>query len=175
MRGRWMLLAALALPVVAWSQTLQVPEEGWLVVVVRHAEKAQDDPRDPGLSDAGLARAAALAGRLRELSLAAAYATPFRRTQLTAQPSASAQGLEVEVREFVSRDPDEDAQALRETLLREHRGEAVLVVGHSNTVPAIVEALSGQEAEPMPETEYDRLSLIRIEADGRAELRVERY
>jgi len=79
------------------------------------------------------------------------------------------------VREFVSRDPDEDARALRETLLREHRGEAVLVVGHSNTVPAIVEALSGEEAEAMPETEYDRLSLIRIEADGHVELRVERY
>jgi broad specificity phosphatase PhoE len=145
-----MLLAALALPLAAGAQVPPVPSDGLLVVVVRHAEKAQDDSRDPDLNEAG-------------------------RAQQTAQPSAEAQGLEVEVREFVSRDPDEDARALRETLLREHRGEAVLVVGHSNTVPAIVEALSGQKAEPMPETEYDRLSLIRIEADGRAELRVERY
>lgn len=175
MSGRWMLLAALALPTVAWSQAPQVPADGLLVVVVRHAEKAQDDPRDPGLSDAGRRRAGALAERLRDLPLAAVYATPFRRTQLTAQPSAAARAIEVEVREFASRDPDEDARALRETLLREHRGEAVLVIGHSNTVPAIIEALSGEEAEAMPETEYDRLSLIRMEADGRVELRVERY
>lgn len=172
---RWMLLAALAWPQSAPALEWQVPPEGLLVVVVRHAEKAQDDPRDPSLSERGRQRAEALAGRLRDLSLAAAYATPFRRTQLTAQPVAGAQGIEVEVREFVSRDPDEDARALRDTLLHEHRGEAVLVVGHSNTVPAIVEALSGEEAEAMPESEYDRLSLIRIEADGRAELRVERY
>ena len=152
---RWMLLAALAWPLSAPALAWQVPPEGLLVLVVRHAEKAQD--------------------LLLNLPLAAAYATPFRRTQLTARPVAAAQGIEVEVREFVSRDPDEDARALRETLLRAHRGEAVLVVGHSNTVPAIVEALSGEEAEAMPESEYDRLSLIRIESDGRAELRVERY
>jgi broad specificity phosphatase PhoE len=151
------------------------PADGLLLVVVRHAERASDTARDPELSAVGQVRAQALAERLRELPLAAVYATPFRRTQLTARPSAEAQGIEVEVRDFVSRNPDEDALALRETLLREHRGEAVLVVGHSNTVPAIVEALSGQDAEAMPETEYDRLSLIRIEADGRAELRVERY
>jgi|JI8StandDraft_2_1071088.scaffolds.fasta_scaffold76492_2 broad specificity phosphatase PhoE len=172
---RWMLLAALAWPLSAPALEWQVPPEGLLVVVVRHAEKAQDDPRDPSLSETGRQRAAALATQLQGLRLAAIYATPFRRTQLTAQPSAAAQGLQIEVREFASRDPDEDARALRETLLREHRGEAVLVVGHSNTVPAIIEALSGEEAEAMPETEYDRLSLIRIEADGRAELRVERY
>jgi broad specificity phosphatase PhoE len=151
------------------------PADGLLLVVVRHAEKASAEARDPDLSAAGQVRAQALAERLRELPLAAVYATPFRRTQLTAWPSAETQGIEVEVRDFVSRNPDEDALALRETLLREHRGEAVLVVGHSNTVPAIVEALSGQDAEAMPETEYDRLSLIRIESDGRAELRVERY
>ncbi len=175
MSGRWMLLAALALPLAAGAQTPPVPSDGLLVVVVRHAEKAEDDPRDPNLSEVGRVRAVALAERLRALPLAAIYATPFRRTRQTASPSAAAQGIEVEVREFVSRDPDEDARALRETLLREHRGEAVLVVGHSNTVPAIVEALSGEEAEAMPETEYDRLSLIRIEADGHVELRVERY
>jgi broad specificity phosphatase PhoE len=146
-----------------------------VVVVVRHGEKAADDARDPSLSSVGVERAHALAQRLRGLPLAAAYATPFRRTQLTAAPSASAAGIEVTVREFASRNPDEDALALREQLLRDHRGEAVLVVGHSNTVPAIVEALSGREAEPMPETEFDRLSVVRLRADGSAVLSVQRY
>jgi broad specificity phosphatase PhoE len=152
-----------------------VPADGLLVVVVRHAEKAGDDPRDPGLSSAGERRALALAERLQGFALAEIYATPFRRTQLTAGPSAAARGLQVQVREFGSRDPDEDALQFREALLRSHRGEAVLVVGHSNTVPAIVEALAGAPAEAMPETEYDRLSIVRIAADGSAELTVERY
>lgn len=155
---------------------LAMPEHGGLlVIVVRHAEKAADDARDPSLSSAGAARAEVLASRLAGLPLAAAYATPFRRTQLTAAPSASAAGIEVTVREFASRNPDEDALALREQLLRDHRGEAVLVVGHSNTVPAIVEALSGSEAEPMPETEFDRFSVVRLRADGSAVLSVQRY
>lgn len=152
-----------------------MPPEGLVVVVVRHAEKASNTARDPDLSAAGRARAEALAERLRGLPLAVAYATPFKRTQQTAAPTAQAQGVELVVREFSSRDPDTDAQALREALLRDHRGEAVLVVGHSNTVPAIVEALSGVEVEVMPETEYDRISLVRMAADGSAELSVERY
>lgn len=158
------------------AELLAPPTGGELVVVVvRHGEKAADDARDPSLSSAGAARAQVLASRLAGLPLAAAYATPFRRTQLSAAPAASAAGIEVTVREFASRNPDEDALALREQLLRDHRGEAVLVVGHSNTVPAIVEALSGSEAEPMPETEFDRLSVVRLRADGSAVLSVQRY
>ena len=169
-------VAAAGAPARAERESLARPErEGLLVIVVRHAEKATDDARDPSLSSAGMERAQMLASRLAGLPLAAAYATPFQRTQLSAAPAASAAGIEVTVREFVSRDPDEDAVALREQLLRDHRGEAVLVVGHSNTVPAIVEALSGRAAEPMPETEFDRLSIVRLRADGSARLSVERY
>lgn len=175
MAGRWMLMAALAMPLAAGAEPPQVPADGLLVLVVRHAEKAQDDPRDPSLSAAGQARARALVQRLGPLRLAAVYATPYLRTRQTAAPSAESQVLEVSVRAFASRDPDQDAQALREELLRDHRGEAVLVVGHSNTVPAIVEALSGVAAEAMPEDEYDRLSCVWVRGDGSAELRVERY
>jgi len=177
------LAAVAAAGVAAWSVALAVGPfalaaphaEGLLVVVVRHAEKASDNPRDPGLSPLGKQRAEMLARRLSGLPLAAAYATPFKRTQRTARAVAEQQGIAVTLREFVSRNADEDAQALRQMILNQHRGEAVLVVGHSNTVPAIVEALSGIEAEPMPETEYDRLSVVRIDADGSAQLQVERY
>lgn len=177
MNVRWGgLWVALCLPaMVSAGDWDTAPEAGLLVVVVRHAEKAQNDPRDPDLSVAGQVRANALAERLRALRLAAAYTTPYKRTQQTASPSARAQNIEVVAREFSSRDADVDAAALREELLRDHRGETVLVVGHSNTVPAIVEALSGADADAMPETEYDRLSLIRVEADGSARLRVERF
>ena len=54
-------------------------------------------------------------------------------------------------------------------------GSTVLVVGHSNTVPGIVEALSGQAAEAMPETEYDRYTLVLLDTDGGARVITSRY
>ncbi|QCW25685.1 histidine phosphatase family protein [Lysobacter enzymogenes] len=55
-------------------------------ILVRHAEKASDDPRDPTLSAAGLERAQRLAARLREEPLGAVYVTGYRRTCRPASP-----------------------------------------------------------------------------------------
>ncbi len=51
----------------------------------------------------------------------------------------------------------------------------VLIAGHSNTVPDIVAALCACKIAAMPDHEYDRLSIVRIDADGHARLTVERY
>lgn len=139
-------------------------------VVVRHAEKATDDPENPSLSAAGQARADALAARLHDAPLVAAYATEFRRTQQTAQPTANAHRLPVEP--YYARGPaDEVAARWRQA----HRHGTVLVVGHSNTVPDLVAALCECMTAPMDDREYDRLSLVRIDGDGRATLEVQRY
>ena len=104
-------------------------------IVVRHAEKI-DASRDPGLSATGQARAQALAGLLAGEPLAAAYATEFQRTQQTALPSAEAHHL------AVTRYPaGSPAIAFADQLRATHPRASVLVVGHSNTVPAIVAAL----------------------------------
>ena len=63
-------------------------------VVVRHAEKV-DDGNDPSLAPAGQARAQALAHRLRGDLLGGVYATGYRRTQETAQPTARSHGMPV--------------------------------------------------------------------------------
>lgn len=139
-------------------------------VVVRHAEKATDDPQDPGLSAAGLARAEALAKRLHDAPLVAAYATEFRRTQQTAQPAAAAHGRSVDA--YYARGP---AGEIAAQWKQAHRGGTVLAVGHSNTVPELVAALCGCPAAPMDDSEYDRLSIVRIDAGGAATLDVQRY
>lgn len=139
-------------------------------VVVRHAEKATDDPENPRLSALGQARAAALAERLRDAPLVAAYATEYRRTQQTAQPSADAHTLPVTA--YYARGP---ASEIAAQWKQAHKGGTVLVVGHSNTVPDLVAALCSCTAAPMDDSEYDRLSIVRIGGDGRATLEVGRY
>ena len=47
-------------------------------------------------------------------------------------------------------------------LRADHRGETVLVVSHSNTVPAIINALGGGPFEQLPHTEYDALFVVTI-------------
>lgn len=134
-------------------------------VLVRHAEKANDDPKDPSLSEAGMARAARLADALADTPLAAAYATAYRRTRSTAAPAAARQGIAVTTYD-ASRPAAEFAAALRQA----HAGRTVLVVGHSNTVPALAAALCACEVAPMREDEFDRRIDIRIAADGRVSM-----
>lgn len=138
---------------------------GATFVVVRHAEKTADGTRDSPLNQAGLARARALAQRLAGVSLVAAYATPFKRTRQTAQPSATLHGLAV-----TSYDPATPANDFAARLRAEHGRGVVLVVGHSNTVSEIVSALCTCSVAAMGEDEYDRIYTVHIGKDGRVVL-----
>lgn len=138
-------------------------------IVVRHAEKV-DASRDPDLSPAGHARAQALAASLGERELAAAYATEFKRTSQTLAPSADVRSLAITL--YAAAQPATEFVArLRAT----HSRGTVLIAGHSNTVPDIVGALCACTTTPIADHEYDRLSIVRIGADGRARLDVTRY
>lgn len=148
---------------------LQAAPGETLIFVVRHAEKAGDHPRDPTLSEEGLRRALALAAMLQPEALQAVYATPYRRTQLTAAPTAAAKDLSITVRPA-----GESADSLAQVLRSRHAGQRVLVVGHSNTVPALVEALAGQPIDAIPEQQYDRFLVVRLQGNQLLELRDER-
>lgn len=165
------LLALASLATACGTLPSRGPAEAPLTfIVVRHAEKATDDPQDPNLSTVGLARADALAERLRDAPLVAAYATEFRRTQQTARPAADAHGLTIGA--YFARGPAVESAAHWK---QAHRRGTVLVVGHSNTVPDLVAALCSCTTQPMDDTEYDRLSIVRVDAAGRATLEVQRY
>jgi phosphohistidine phosphatase SixA len=109
------------------------------VVVVRHAEKV-DASRDPALSDAGRARAMALDSALADARVTAIIVTPYRRNAETAAPVAARHGL-TPIVVPVSGEVDAHAAAVAAEALRHHG--TVLVVGHSNTVGAVVAALGG--------------------------------
>ncbi len=122
------------------------------VYLVRHAEKAPNDPKDPDLSDAGRKRAQNLASTLKDAGLTAIYATELKRTQQTAEPLARATGLQVTIV------PAAETAALV-AQLQEAKG-AVLVVGHSNTLPAIVKALGAFAPITLDDAAYDDLFIV---------------
>ena len=123
------------------------------VFLARHAEKAQSgDPKDPDLSEAGRARATALATVLKDAGITAVYATEFKRTQETAEPLARALGLTTVIV------PGKDTQALAARLKRA-QGNA-LVVGHSDTVPEILKALGVAAPPSIADADYDNLFVL---------------
>ena len=121
------------------------------IFVVRHAEKA-DATKDPDLSEAGRARAEALAKALRDANITAIYATEFKRTQQTAAPLAKALGITVTVL------PAQDSTALI-AKLRALKGHA-LVVGHGDTIPNLIKALGVSEPINIAENDYDNLFVL---------------
>ena len=123
---------------------LAAPAAAQTVIVVRHAEKAEQSA-DPVLSDLGEARAAALAETLAGAGVTHVFVTPLQRTGLTAGPSAVAAESEP-----VAVSPE----------------AVVLVVGHSNTVPDIARALGATGAAAMDECEYDRLTVLTLTPTG---------
>lgn len=162
--------AALALLLCGCATRATMPEAGTMFVIVRHAEKAADDPKDPSLSESGHARARRLAERLRDAPVSAVYATGYRRTQQTAAPTAVAH--RVGVRTYDASTPTTDFAAQLRTA---HPDETVLVVGHSNTVAAIAGALCACEVASLRDDEYDRLIEIRIDRNGNARIQEQRY
>ena len=131
------------------------------VVLVRHAEKAPAPASDPLLSEAGQARATALAAALADAGVQAVIVTPFQRTRLTAAPLLEKRGL---VPQVVTTTPTHVADVAR--AVREHKGHVVLVVGHSNTIPAIVGALGGPRLPDLCDGQYAQLFTLVIPEQG---------
>lgn len=140
------------------------------VLLVRHAEKAPAPASDPLLSDAGQARAAALADALADAGVQAVIVTPFQRTRLTAAPLVEKRGLTPQA---VAVSPTHVADVAR--AVREHKGQVVLVVGHSNTIPDIAAALGAAHPGVIADATYDNLYVVTVGAGGKARIAKARY
>ncbi len=140
------------------------------VYLVRHAEKAADGSADPPLTEAGLERAEALARALADVELAAIYSTQFARTRDTGQAVATRQGLEVTMVPIEPGGIDDYMTSFPARVLDAHAGHAVLIVGHSNTVPRLIEALGIPSAPGLTEQDYDDLFRVTTGSAGEARL-----
>lgn len=133
------------------------------VWIVRHAEKDLKNPSDPdpGLSIDGQDRAKDLASLLQQKRVLAVYSTPVKRAMQTAEPTAYGHGVTVE-----TYDPADPA-ALAASVLRQHKGGSVVIVGHSNTVLELVEAFGIKRPLPvLSEDRYDYVFAVTVEGNS---------
>ena len=143
-----------------------------VVLLVRHAEKGTQPPQDPPLTPAGEERARALLAVARDAGVSAIITTQFERTRKTGEPTAVALHITPEV---VNAGPAaQHAKAVADQVLK-HAGGTVLVVGHSNTVPAIIGALGAPQPRDLCDSEYDQLFVVIIGDAGPPRLVRSRY
>jgi broad specificity phosphatase PhoE len=142
-----------------------------VVILVRHAEKGTEPAADPPLTDAGVARAKALAATLANMNVQAVISTELTRTRETARPVAEARGLTIETVHTGAKDAHVKAVA---DAVRAHAGQVVLVVGHSNTVPAIIGALGGPKLADICDSQYSNYFVLYLNGKS-ADLSVSSY
>jgi phosphohistidine phosphatase SixA len=123
------------------------------LLVLRHADRV---PTQDALSAAGQARAQELVRVAQKAGIRGIYHSDTDRSRQTAQPIANALGITpVEI-------PATDVTALVNHIFANHRGETVLVVGHSNTVPQIITAVGGPVLPDIPDNEFDNLFVVPV-------------
>ena len=127
-----------------------------VVFLVRHAEKASD-AKDALLSEAGHKRAECLAHFLENANIRKILVTPVVRTQQTAEPLAKGWGLKPTVLDA------DDIAALVKNLQADPKAN-VLVVGHSDTIPKIIEQLGGGKVASIEASEYDKIFVFHPDA-----------
>jgi broad specificity phosphatase PhoE len=157
MRSIFVALAIALVPVGGWAATpppAQHIAADHPVFVVRHLQKGEG--ADPSLTAEGAANAQHLAAMLKGKGIVAVFATPTRRAMETGEPLAKMLGIAV-----TPYDPAKPAILAAKVTAA---GGPVLVVGHSNTVPDLIQLFGG--ARPAPLSEQDFGTVYAIEPGG---------
>jgi broad specificity phosphatase PhoE len=139
------------------------------IFISRHADRLGTEP-DPALTAVGEKQAEALAHLLQNANIRHIYTTELLRTRQTAAPTAKSSSVKPVI---VAQDRFDDLIArIRETATP---AGATLVVGHRQTVPRIVKALTGKEITPLGSGEYGRLIVVTLFPDGASSILTLRY
>ncbi len=131
------------------------------VILVRHAERLNDTDTT-SLSPEGRERATELAHTVRDAGVASVFVTEKARTQQTAMPAATLLSLTPVVI------PADSTGRLLDSL-RTHQGQTVLVVGHGNTLGAILTGLGVHEPVTIARSVYDDMFVV-VVSPSRASL-----
>jgi 2,3-bisphosphoglycerate-dependent phosphoglycerate mutase len=117
------------------------------IYIIRHAEKGNNDPKDPDLSEKGRERAESWSKFFKQIDFDSIYASPRKRTHQTAKPTAQSKNLaiqtypigeEVQILDGIASDP----------------AKKILWVGHSNSIPNFVGKLMKKELANIDEENF---------------------
>ncbi|MFT6934097.1 MAG: broad specificity phosphatase PhoE [Maribacter sp.] len=125
--------------------------------LIRHAEKVRNNPddADPELNQKGLGRAMHWAEILIDAHIDAIYSTDYARTAMTAAPTSVKNNIDVQYY---------DPRTLDLELLKtENLNKNVLIVGHSNTTPQLVNMLLDDEKyDALDDSENGTLFIVKL-------------
>ena len=154
----------------------QVNAQTTKYIIVRHAEKdttlanAKLMASDPPLNSIGETRALSLADKLKDYKINQIYSSNYKRTKATASPIAKAQNLNVAI--YDPRNLDAFATQL---LSSENTGKTILIVGHSNSSPKLVNLLIKQDQyKDLDESIYDTYWIV-TSKNGKSKAKMMKY
>lgn len=137
--------------------SLALAEKDTLLVLTRHGEKV-DQSRNPQLSEAGKNRAENLKKILAYAPIFdVVYSSKYYRTVNTIRPYCKSKGIKWKIY-----DPKKPDSLI--ALLKSYK--TALIVGHSNTIPKLINHLTGTELPEFPEEDYNNLVFIKIPQKG---------
>ena len=133
-------------------------------IILRHAEKdttvagSQMMQADPPLNTKGQERAQSLIRKFKKYKIGKIYSTNYNRTKSTVLPLANSIGLSIN-----NYDPKQLKSFADELKAQANESKTILIVGHSNTSPRLVNMLLGKdEYKDLDESVYNQYWLVKI-------------
>lgn len=150
------------------GQTIDIPNaenpEYSTLIIVRHAEKLSDVD-NPSLNGPGIQRANNLKDILLPLNPERVYTTSFRRSVETSMPLAKAikkPNMHYKPKKYYD---------LFDIVLKQHKAKRAVVIGHSNTVPEMLNLLTGEKRfQEIDERDYSNMYLVQTKGLGESEV-----
>lgn len=104
--------------------------------LIRHAEKV-DNSLNPDLSEVGKKRAENWSKVFSAIRFDEIYSTNYKRTIETATPTAEKNKINIKIYDHKTIDIP--------SFIKENSGKTILLTGHSNTIPNLVNQLIGEK------------------------------
>lgn len=124
-----------------------------IVYLIRHAEKDTAIKENPPLTEQGVARAEKIAEILKSTRVDIVFSTMYTRTLFTAQPLTQSKGLTM--KPYTGDNLTDVAQQIKES-----DQQSFVIVGHSNTTPKMIQALTEIELPSIDENTYDDFFIV---------------
>ena len=133
-----------------------------IMVMVRHAEQDTTE-EDPVLTEVGQARAERLAAILQDYPVSGIFTNAYIRTVKTVQPTAYQHQQAIQLYQ------EEEAIPFIQQVLQHQQGRYILIVGRANTVPQMLNELTGEtKFSEIDKTDYSNIYMVAVGEGGKA-------